>query len=221
MVVVGPVACGVGGALVNAPAALKSLYGSGGTHAATVKSQIGAGSARVQQVHTPPEITDAVAEFFGGAVVLDPCASPEHDYGALESWYGTQVPVTDRKGSPRYTKGGDPILKWIGPGRERPWEPGTYWNCPFVDLEEWIAHARAQLHVTYGEHVGLMPMRTHRVWFREYWDSCTRFCALNPVTFLGYDQAFPDRLMLSYHGERIEDFDRSFRHLGTCYTLSR
>jgi hypothetical protein len=204
------------------PKALRAFYGaSDRLKANTVKSQIGAGSDRPQEVYTPQCIVDALAVLWPDGVQLDPCAGPESLIGAHVNISGQQVPVLDRNGQPRKKKNGDPILKWVGEGLTTRWVPRTYFNPPYVDLQEWLEYCLTDAIVDCdGGLVGLMPARTHRKWFREYWECCTRFCALNPVQFVGYDQTFPDRLFLTYHGDQIERFDLACQGLGKCYSLA-
>lgn len=86
-------------------------------------------------------------------------------------------------------------------GLHMPWCDRTYVNPVFARLEEWLAAA-------VGEHVRdpaariamLVPVRTHRKWFRAALEHVSGVDMLDPVTFLGHDQPFPAPLWLLHFG---------------------
>lgn len=167
---------------------------------ATVKTPIGSPDTdRPQEVYTPAEIRDLLVKLWG-AIRLDPCAGPDSILAPERAYYGEQVDTGRRK------KNGQPILEWTGPGLTSPWCDGTYFNPPYNALEDWLAKAVEEAGLGY-EIAGLVPVRTHRAWFRAaVLDRADAVCWLNPVTFLGYDQSFPAPLVLVYWGPSAHMF---------------
>lgn len=72
------------------------------------------------------------------------------------------------------------------------WPDRTYCNPPYGELKLWLAHSLKQT----SRHVMLVPVRPHRKWWRE-WARQADVVYLNPIKFLGYDQAFPAPLCLA------------------------
>ena len=182
---------------MSAPKPLKALYGARShdareARASTVKAHTGAG-ARPQEIFTPPAVVELLRRVWG-EIALDPCGHPEAIVGAATTWTGHKV------GTGRFRKDGTEIERWAGPGLENPWTDRTYWNPPFCELKDWIAHAAAQT----GRHCGLFPARTSRTWCREYLYQVDGICWLNPLGFIGYASAHPDRLVLAYQGPDVE-----------------
>ena len=91
-----------------------------------------------------------------------------------------------------------------------PWPEKTYCNPPYGELRRWLEHG-----CDFDEVIWLVPMRTHRQWFWEWWTyHLDVHLGLLPLTFEGFDQAYPAPLMLGYKGARRNDFYLAFHQLG-------
>lgn len=128
---------------------------------------------RPQEILTPMSVlAPLLAEW--GSIELDPCACDASIVPAAMRYYG---PPRDAGGL---------VLPWLD---------RTYCNPPFKDLKAWLARAREES--MRGLRIAVLaPVRTHRAWFRNALDSATRVQWLDPVKFVGYDQAFPAPLCL-------------------------
>lgn len=94
-------------------------------------------------------------------------------------------------------------------GLDVKWPARTYCNPPYGELRKWLEHG-----AEFDEVIWLAPVRTHRKWFRPWWNGLSVRLALNPLKFVGWDSAYPAPLVLGYRGvERIRFLD-SFGHLG-------
>jgi len=76
-------------------------------------------------------------------------------------------------------------------------------------MQPWLGQAK-----TGAEHMLLVPVRTHRAWWCHTAKRARKIAWLAPVTFIGYDQAFPTPLCMMYFGLRFEAFDAAFSRLG-------
>lgn len=174
---------------MTAPKAIKAFYGARAHDARknTVKAHISPGE-RPQEVFTPETVLEILYRAWG-SIALDPCGHPDALVTADEVWTGIKVDTGRSKPT------------WDGPGLRQPWRDRTYWNPPFCDLEAWIRHALYQPE----RWCGLFPARTHRTWCLEALraGAVDGVCWLRPVTFEGYDQANPDRLVLAYRGPDV------------------
>jgi hypothetical protein len=139
--------------------------------------------SRPQEVFTPASLVQPLIDVWG-AIELDPCGHFDSPVShiARETWRG-EVAVRDDKGVPK---------AWDGPGRTDAWTDKTYCNPPFSELKAWLAHAQQfnQLRTAI-----LMPARLQRSWLREFL-RYKEVVALNSVKFHGYDQAFPQALLM-------------------------
>lgn len=203
--------------LVYDPAtrALKAIYGAraatrtaSGTNVETTKALIGSPDTdRPQEVYTPAPIRDFLMALWG-QIRLDPCAGPDSILEPERAYYGRQEPTGKVK------KDGTPILAWVGEGLTSPWTDCTYFNPPYARLEEWLAKAVEEAKDGY-EIVGLVPVRPHRRWWREaVLHNANAVGWLNPVTFEGYDQSFPQALVLAYWGPNPSTFSYLFESQG-------
>ena len=129
---------------------------------------------REQRVHTPARVMAALAGVWPEGIAFDPCGSPDSIVGAADQAY----PEIGRD------------------GLSEPWPERTYFNPPFDDLKPWLAKYCAAREV-----VGLVPVRTHRVWFRRAISSSTSVHFLDPLKFVGHAAAFPAPLCLLYRGD--------------------
>jgi hypothetical protein len=98
---------------------------------------------------------------------------------------------------------------------EEEWEAwAVYINPPFNDLKRWFAHAASQP----GERLWLVPVRTHRKWWRKWRDKqLDAYVECDPLAFHGFKQKFPAPLLLGYAGERVELFEEHAARFGGFY----
>lgn len=145
---------------------------------------------RKQEILTPQVIVDVCAKLWG-RIELDPCYCD----GALTNpLYSFTYPAVD-------------ALKVE-------WGYKAFINPPYKDLKAWLAHGREQKF----EQIWLVPVRTHRKWFRAWRDSLGAYVEMDPIAFVGYDQVFPAPLMLGYKGKKATDFLAAASHLGSGYS---
>lgn len=179
---------------------------------------------REQETYTPIEIIEVV-ETVGERIVLDPCSGPGSIVPALVQWMGEQRQKRDVRGNFKWCRlrAEDcgvprPMLEWTGRGLTDPWTvPGesgiVYVNPPYVDLEEWLAKSRNE--AAQGVEIILLgPVRPHRVWWCDAWESADAKGWLWPVTFGGHVQSFPAPLALWYWGPRADWFTEVFEASG-------
>jgi len=179
--------------MTTAPKSLKALYGARAhdSRAAIVRAHCSPGE-RPQEIFTPPLVRDLLRRAWG-TIELDPCGHPDAIIDAETTWTGHKVDTGRRRND------GTPIERWDGPGLVTPWVDRTYYNPPFCDLGAWLAKALAEP----GRHCGLFPARTNRTWCRRYLRHVDGICWLNPLAFIGYPSAHPDRLVLAYRGPDV------------------
>jgi hypothetical protein len=172
---------------------MKALYGARAhdARANTIKAHVSPGE-RPQEIFTPPIVLELLRRAWG-EIALDPCGHPDAIVSATETWTGIKVETG------RTRKDGSAITAWDGPGLIASWVDRTYWNPPFCDLRAWIAKAEREP----GRWAGLFPARTNRVWCRALLRRVDGILWLNPLGFVGYDQAHPDRLVLAYRGQDV------------------
>lgn len=146
-------------------------------------------AARKQEVLTPQCIVDVCNKMWG-QIALDPCWAP----GAIT----------------------DPLRRFEYPhqdGLKDPWSRFSFINPPYKDLKAWLAYGRTQP----DEQIWLVPVRTHRKWWRQWRDGLDAYNELNGLKFLGYNQVFPAPLLLGYAGESPGYFIEASSHLGSAY----
>lgn len=175
----------------QAPDALAALYGARkGRRGRTAAEQ-----DRPQEVYTPEYILRVVRQLWPEGIALDPCSGPESLVNAHEEWFGKQI-------ADKYRKDGTPILEWVGPALTQPWRDRTFVNPPYKHLREYLGRATGESLCGTQEILLLGPTRLHRKWARAYYSNATTVVHLNPVTFVGHKQSFPEPVALWYWGER-------------------
>ena len=128
---------------------------------------------REQRVYTPPPVIRALASLWPEGIAFDPCGGPDSGVGAADQYY----PEIGRD------------------GLAEPWPERTYFNPPYDNLAPWLAR-----YVEAWEVVGLVPVRTHRKWFRAAMRESTAIEYLDPLRFVGHPSAFPAPLCMLYRG---------------------
>jgi len=181
--------------------ALTSLWGQGHfaaqlAHANKMRTRecVDMPGLRNPTILTPPCIIEAVLKVWPEGIALDPCA--ETGQGAYN------VPAAQH------------ITGETTSGLERRWPYRTYVNPPFGKLRPWLEKA-----ATCDEVMVLCPVRTHRKWFRL--DQFHAVCFLNPLSFVGFKQAFPAPLCLMYRGSYPALFARTFHDLGRVCVVEK
>jgi hypothetical protein len=107
----------------------------------------------------------------------------------------------------------DPQFATCLAGLDVEWHSKAYVNPPYKDLKAWLKYGSTQP----GEQIWLVPVRTHRGWWRAWRDELDVYVELNPIKFIGYDQYFPAPLMLGYRGEMEFEFCEAAFLLGSVY----
>lgn len=126
---------------------------------------------RKQRIHTPQSVINVCLDLWG-EIALDPAGSPDG-----------LVPAKT-------------IIHPPACGLQVHWPEHTYVNPPFNDLKPWLVKYRNAWEVLF-----LVPVRTHRRWFRKAMDESTHIIYLDPLKFEGYKTTFPAPLCLMYRGD--------------------
>jgi hypothetical protein len=92
------------------------------------------------------------------------------------------------------------------------WPRRTFVNPPYNKLQPWLDRFRAS-----SEVVALIPVRTHRKWYRATLEDCDAVAFLNPIKFAGYAQTFPAPMSALYRGLHAFRFKRAFGDLGSVH----
>lgn len=175
---------------------------------------------REQRIHTPAGVVRALRGLWPEGIALDPCGSPPDLATRIESggwveyapgWWCARPETLDPKKPAPKPKNAEEIAAFFPPsivgaadqcypeigrdGLAEAWPERTYFNPPFDALAPWLAKYRAAWEV-----VGLVPVRTHRRWFRESIARSTSVHFLDPLKFVGHSAAFPAPLCLLYRG---------------------
>lgn len=189
-----------------APKCMKALYGARAeSRKNTVKSLISPGE-RPQEIYTPRNILTAIRAMWP-SIALDPCGSPDSIVYADETYCISPSIVQTKAGTTRvvYLPGTPGEVD----GLRAPWVDYTYVNPPFRSLDLWLDRALAE--GTSGKEILMLaPARTNRKWFRAATRTCSSICELDPVTFEGFDQAFPAPLWMLYWGQLTNLFEFEF-----------
>ena len=144
---------------------------------------------REQEILSPPEIL-AVPRGVWGRIGCDPCA-PQG---------GNHVKA-------RVTYDGS-----NADGLKETWLNECYANVPYGKLRLWMEKAAGE---KTEEMMMLFPVRSHRVWWCYLLpDIADLICWLRPVKFVGYKQAFPAPLVLTYRGVEAGPFREKCAGLG-------
>lgn len=146
---------------------------------------------RPQGICTPQPIVDVVYEVWPQGIALDPCHHAE------------SIVSADRVYD--FSKGQNGLIQ--------PWSSRTFINPPYDDLKRWFKKGRSE----FGAQIWLVPNRTNRLWFREWRSSQSAFVELDPVKFLGYDNAAPFALILTYFGVDSDSFVAAAIGLGQVW----
>lgn len=147
-------------------------------------NRAGKPAKRLQEILTPQPIVSFVLRLWPEGISMDPCASTD----------------------PRSLV--DAVVKVFAPGPNTmgegglaaSWHNRTYVNPPFADLQAWLAKAVASAVPPRSRVVVLAPVRSHRSWWRRAARSAGVVVELDPVRFVGYDDAFPAPLCLMIWG---------------------
>lgn len=161
-------------------------------------------SKRKQEIFTPANILQAVYGTWDKFPIdTDPCWHPD-------SLVAAEKVITHHDGENSWG------TVEVGNGCDyTKWEGCTFINPPFKYLKDWLEQAGKR---GKSETICLFPNRLHRTWQRRFLEECTVFCFLNyNVKFVGFDQAFPQSLIVSYQGEFVDTFTKEFNTLGDCY----
>ena len=91
------------------------------------------------------------------------------------------------------------------------WPRRTFCNPPYGELQLWLEHGG-----DFEDVIWLVPIRCHRVWWREWWHKLDVKIALDPVKFVGFKQPFPAPMLLGYRGGPASAmrFEEMFGDLG-------
>lgn len=187
--------------------ALKSLYGEGHAEATRTRESAAMPGYREQSVFTPTPIIGALVQLWG-EIAHDPCHGPPgivltapgrafaRSCGGLtalldgglwthDSLVAAGLAVHVESCVPAHTRTSTQ-------GLIAPWPDATYWNPPYGALRQWLEYSETQP----VDWIALVPVRTHRPWWRAWALSRRSVVYLNPVRFLGYEQSFPAPLAL-------------------------
>lgn len=165
---------------------------------------------------SPPEIADALVEFFDGPVDVDPCSNARSIIKAVLA----------------YTSGGL-VLPWCLPAglaRDSRKTRSCYENFPYSQGDLWTAKALHEIKVgNVTELVRLSMASTSTHWWA---DMCNkprrnpRILALRRMVFIDpteQGRKFVSRFepALTYIGPRTRQFDKTFAHLTRWSTWGR
>jgi len=156
---------------------------------------------------SPREVTEPMAEFFGGSCDVDPCSNESSIVKAKVA----------------YTFGGL-HLPWKLPNKRR--GPNTvYQNDPYSKATAWTVKMVRELHDNVDELIRLSMASTSTAWWRM---GCfkpkrnpriiftKRLKFIGPESKVGMTARFEP--VLWYYGPRVKQFDRAFRHLESWST---
>lgn len=132
------------------------------------------GDSNNQRVHTPQIVLDFIAEVWPEGIALDPCGSPD---GIVKA---------------------DRIICPPEDGLSLEWPARTFINPPYRKLKPWL-----EKYLTCSEIFALVPVRTHRAWFRRALDTSRWYVWLDPLKFEGHANTYPQPLVLLYNGPQL------------------
>lgn len=146
-------------------------------------SLYGETEGRLQRIHTPGPVLQAIARLWPEGIALDPSGSPD----GLVVAERIVIPPED--------------------GLIIDWPERTYCNPPYDSLETWLSR-----YTRSWEAIMLVPVRTHRRWFRAAMRASSQVVWLDPLRFVGFEAAFPTGLCFLYRGSR--DLQREAERAG-------
>jgi len=235
----------------NVKNAMSSLYGEGHVEAEKLNKTrarecVAMPGTRNQTILSPESIAQGLRELWSDGVAYDPCY-PDHGSegyiidaekrtstrGLMDRWihktyanppYGKSLfDVDSQIDDLRLEEKLRAEAKAAGKKSVK-WPKGSGLPLKKAGLKDWLD---MQLKGE-GESVLLCPNRTNRKWLREWRASVDALVELNPLSFLGHEQAFPAPLVLGFvlnpvrdepvdkdwKEYRIESFFSAFSHLG-------
>lgn len=157
-------------------------------HATALRGMVNGAKQHEQRIHTPMEILRPIAKLWPEGIACDPCGSPDSLVDAGEV-YGPEFKIKDS------------LLV--------PWPDRSFVNPPYDNLKAFFAHG-----MRFEEQAWLIPVRSHRSWWRDARAACDVVAWLSPIAFVGFDQSFPAALAMFYRGRRRFDFHDLFSPLG-------
>lgn len=187
------------------PDALASLYGKGAVAATRTRECVAMPGLREQTVFTPWPIVIVLLALWG-RVTYDPChghpgvvlTGPGRKLGKLDELLakGWTHETLVAEGHAVATASLIPATYWTDSrGLIDLWLDETFCNPPYGTLKDWLEWAMAQ----FVDHILLVPVRPNRTWWRKWAASIPAgdLVYLNPLKFVGYEQAFPAPLCLA------------------------
>lgn len=233
--------------------ALNSLYGEGHAQATLNKTRarecVAMPGVRNQVILTSQPIIDGLLEFWPKGIAYDAAGAPNSLVGAkvstelrglLDPWpdrtycncpYGKSLedPAKDGELWAHEQTIREAHREINRERKERDEKPlplrfpkDSGMPVPTVGLDNWL---QMQLTQSLGESIMLVPNRTHRPWLRRWRQKISALIELNPITFVGFPQAYPAPLVLGLfispynyvaqkQPSRVEDFHKAFAHVG-------
>lgn len=164
----------------------RTLIGTRGS--ALSRMSTGDTSENEQRIHTPASVLRPVYELWPEGIACEPYSSPD------------SLVVADEKHAPEFEIKNSLLV---------PWPPRSYVNPEYANLKEAFGHG-----MQFDEQVWLIPVRPHRVWWRAARRACDLVVWMNPLKFVGFEQAFPAALAIFYRGRRRFDAHDLFAPLG-------
>jgi hypothetical protein len=153
-------------------------------------NRAGKPAERSQEILTPQPIVNFVLRLWPEGISMDPCAStdPRNLVDAVVKVF----------------KPGPNTMTGAG-GLDVNWHDRTYVNPPFKELQAWLAKASVSAVPPRPRVVLLCPVRSHRSWWRRAARFARVVVELDPVKFVGYDDAFPAPLCLMVWGSSPQE----------------
>jgi hypothetical protein len=160
---------------------------------------------------TPPKYANAIRQFFGGIIHLDPCSNP---YSIVHAWVEYQLPEHD--------------------GLKETWNfPTIYINPPYgADTEhgtriaDWLRKCEEASRLYQSEVLALIPVATNTGHWKKYiYGKATAICFLydTRLRFLvnGRDEGkgAPMSCAMIYWGKRFARFSRTFMRFGAVVDI--
>jgi hypothetical protein len=155
---------------------------------------------------TPSKYVDAIRQFFGGAISLDPCSNP---YSIVNAWVEYRLPEHD--------------------GLKESWNlPTIYVNPPYgadrergTTISDWLKKCEEANRLYQSEVLALVPVATNtRHWKKYIYGKATAICFLydTRLRFLvnGRDEGkgAPMSCAMVYWGEQFDRFSEIFMRFG-------